>query len=67
MTAVQLTDFDQLLAHVGVYPAERSFGTNCARPETSWHMSKAGTSHRRGAAQRMAVVGILLNPVIVIR
>jgi len=34
-------DFDQLLAYAGVHPAERSSGTKGARPETSWHMSKA--------------------------
>ncbi len=57
-------DFDQLLAYAGVHPAERSSGTKGARPETSWHMSKAGNSHLRAAASRMAVVGIQHNPVI---
>ena len=57
-------DFDQLLAYAGVHPAERSSGRKGANPETSWHMSKAGNSHLRAAAYRMAVVGIQHNPVI---
>jgi transposase len=57
-------DFDQLLAYAGVHPAERSSGRKGANPETSWHMSKAGNSHLRAAAYRMAVVGIAHNPVI---
>ena len=60
----RFTDFDQLLAYAGVHPAERSSGTKGARPGTSWHMSKAGNSHLRAAAYRMAVVGIQHNPVI---
>jgi transposase len=60
----RFTDFDQLLAYAGVHPAERSSGTKGARPETSWHMSKAGNSHLRAAAYRMAVVGTQHNPVI---
>jgi transposase len=60
----RFSDFDQLLAYAGVHPAERSSGTRGARPETSWHMSKAGNSHLRAAAYRMAVVGITHNPVI---
>ena len=60
----RFTDFDQLLAYAGVHPAERSSGTKGARPDTSWHMSKAGNSHLRAAAYRMAVVGIQHNPVI---
>jgi len=60
----RFTDFDQLLAYAGVHPAERSSGTKGARPETSWHMSKAGNSHLRAAAYRMALVGIQHNPVI---
>jgi len=60
----RFTDFDQLLAYTGVHPAERSSGTKGARPETSWHMSKAGNSHLRAAAYRMAVVGVQHNPVI---
>lgn len=57
-------DFDQLLAYAGVHPAERSSGRKGSNPETSWHMSKAGNSHLRAAAYRMAVVGIQHNPVI---
>jgi transposase len=57
-------DFDQLLAYAGVHPAERSSGKKGASPETSWHMSKAGNSHLRAAAYRMAVVGVRHNPVI---
>ena len=57
-------DFDQLLAYAGVHPAERSSGSKGSNPETSWHMSKAGNSHLRAAAYRMAVVGIQHNPVI---
>jgi len=60
----RFTDFDQLLAFAGVHPAERSSGRKGASPETSWHMSKAGNSHLRAAAYRMAVVGIQHNPVI---
>ncbi len=55
---------DQLFAYAGVHPAERSSGTKGANPETSWHMSKAGNSHLRAAAYRMALVGISHNPVI---
>ncbi len=57
-------DFDQLLAYAGVHPAERSSGRKGANPETAWHMSKAGNSHLRAAAYRMAIVGITHNPVI---
>jgi transposase len=57
-------DADQLLAHAGVHPAERSSGRKGADPETSWHMSKAGNAHLRAAAYRMAVVGVQHNPVI---
>jgi transposase len=60
----RFTDFDQLQAYAGVHPAERSSGRKGASPETSWHMSKAGNSHLRAAAYRMAVVGIRHNPVI---
>jgi transposase len=56
--------FDQLLAYAGVHPAERSSGTKGSNPETSWHMSKAGNSHLRAAAYRMALVGVQHNPVI---
>jgi len=57
-------DVDQLLAYAGVHPAERSSGKKGANPETAWHMSKAGNSHLRAAAYRMALVGIRHNPVI---
>jgi transposase len=60
----RFTDLDQLQAYVGVHPAERSSGRKGVSPETSWHMSKAGNSHLRAAAYRMAVVGIRHNPVI---
>jgi transposase len=60
----RFSDFDQLLAFAGVHPAERSSGRKGANPETSWHMSKAGNSHLRAAAYRMAVVGVQHNPVI---
>ena len=60
----RFTDFDQLLAYAGVHPAERSSGKKGANPETAWHMSKAGNSHLRAAAFRMAVVGVQYNPVI---
>ncbi len=60
----RFSDFDQLLAFAGVHPAERSSGRKGADPETAWHMSKAGNSHLRAAAFRMAVVGIQHNPVI---
>ncbi|MDP9318692.1 MAG: IS110 family transposase, partial [Actinomycetota bacterium] len=55
----RFTDFDQLLAYAGVHPAERSSGRKGASPETAWHMSKAGNSHLRAAAYRMAVVGVV--------
>ncbi len=60
----RFSDFDQLLAFAGVHPAERSSGRKGANPETAWHMSKAGNSQLRAAAYRMAVVGIMHNPVI---
>jgi len=60
----RFADFDQLLAFAGVHPAERSSGRKGASPETAWHMSKAGNSHLRAAAYRMAVVGVQHNPVI---
>ena len=62
----RFTDFDQLLAFAGVHPAERSSGRKGANPETAWHMSKAGNSHLRAAAYRMAVVGVQHNPVIAV-
>lgn len=61
---VRFDDFDELLAYAGVHPAERSSGRKGANPETAWHMSKAGNSHLRTAAYRMALVGTRHNPVI---
>ncbi len=60
----RFSDFDQLLAFAGIHPAERSSGRKGSNPETAWHMSKAGNSHLRAAAYRMAVVGVQHNPVI---
>jgi transposase len=60
----RFSDFDQLLAFAGVHPAERSSGRKGSNPETAWHMSKAGNSHLRAAAYRMAVVGVQHNPII---
>jgi transposase len=60
----RFSDFDQLLAFAGVHPAERSSGRKGSNPETAWHMSKAGNSHLRAAAYRMAIVGVQHNPVI---
>jgi transposase len=60
----RFSDFDQLLAFAGVHPAERSSGRKGSNPETAWRMSKAGNSHLRAAAYRMAVVGVQHNPVI---
>ena len=60
----RFSDFDQLLAYAGVHPAERSSGRKGSNPETAWHMSKAGNSHLRAAAYRMALVGLQHNPVI---
>jgi len=60
----RFSDFDHL-AFAGVHPAERSSGRKGSNPETAWHMSKAGNSHLRAAAYRMAaVVGVQHNPVI---
>ncbi len=60
----RFSDFDQLLAFAGVHPAEWSSGRKGSNPETAWRMSKAGNSHLRAAAYRMAVVGVVHNPVI---
>ena len=49
-------------AFAGVHPAARSSGRRGSNPETAWHMSKAGNSHLRAAAYRMAVVGVGHNP-----
>ncbi len=56
--------FDQLLAYAGIHPAERSSGRKGADPETAWRMSKAGNAYLRTAVYRLALVGIVHNPVI---
>jgi len=60
----RFADVDQLLAYAGVHPAERSSGRKGSSPETAWRRSKAGNSHLRVAAYRMAVVGVQHNPII---
>ena len=60
----RFSDFDKLVAYVGVHPAEKSSGEKGKDPETSWRMSKAGNVYLRTALYRMAVVGIQHNPVI---
>ncbi len=54
----RFSDFDKLVAYVGVHPAERSSGEKGKDPETSWHMAKTGNTYLRTALYRMAVVGI---------
>ncbi len=56
--------FDQLVAYVGVHPAEKSSGEKGSNPETSWRMSKAGNAYLRTALYQLAVVGIQHNPII---
>jgi len=56
--------FDQLVAYVGVHPAEKSSGQKGADPETSWRMSKAGNAYLRTALYQLAIVGIQHNPII---
>jgi len=60
----RFSDFDKLVAYVGVHPAEKSSGEKGANPETSWRMSKAGNAYLRTALYRMAIVGIQHNPII---
>ena len=60
----RFSDFDKLVAYIGVHPAEKSSGEKGKDPETSWRMSKAGNVYLRTALYRMAVVGIQHNPVI---
>jgi len=60
----RFSDFDKLVAYVGVHPAEHSSGQKGRDPETSWRMSKAGNAYLRTALYRMAVVGITHNPII---
>ncbi len=60
----RFSEFDKLVAFVGVHPAEKSSGEKGKNPETSWRMSKAGNSYLRTALYRMAIVGIQHNPLI---
>jgi len=60
----RFSEFDKLVAFVGVHPAERSSGEKGKNPETSWRMSKAGNAYLRTALYRMAIVGITHNPLI---
>jgi len=60
----RFSDFDKLVACIGVHPAETSSGEKGADPETSWRMSKAGNAYLRSALYRMAIVGIQHNPTI---
>jgi len=60
----RFSEFDKLVAYIGVHPAEKSSGETGRNPETSWRMSKAGNTYLRTALYRMAVVGIQHNPVI---
>ena len=60
----RFSDFDKLVAYIGVHPAERSSGERGADPETSWHMAKTGNAYLRTALYRMAIVGITHNPTI---
>jgi transposase len=60
----RFSEFDKLVAYVGVHPAEKSSGEKGKDPETSWRMSKAGNAYLRTALYRMAIVGITHNPII---
>jgi len=60
----RFSEFDKLVAYIGVHPAEKSSGEKGKDPETSWRMSKAGNAYLRTALYRMAIVGIQHNPVI---
>lgn len=44
----RFTDFDKLVAYVGVHPAEESSGEK-GGPETSWRMAKTGNAYLRSA------------------
>ena len=59
----RFSDFDKLVAYVGVHPAEKSSGQK-GGAETSWEMAKTGNAHVRAALYRMAVVGLQHNPTI---
>ena len=60
----RFSDFDKLVAYVGVHPAEKSSGERGADPETSWHMAKTGNAYLRTALYQLAIVGLQHNPVI---
>jgi transposase len=60
----RFSEFDKLVAYVGVHPAEKSSGEKGKSPETSWRMSKAGNAYLRTALYRMAIVGLQHNPII---
>lgn len=60
----RFSEFDKLVAYIGVHPAEKSSGEKGRDPETSWRMSKAGNAYLRTALYRLAVVGITHNPII---
>lgn len=60
----RFSEFDKLVAYIGVHPAEKSSGEKGKSPETSWRMSKAGNAYLRTALYRMAIVGITHNPTI---
>ena len=60
----RFSDFDKIVAYVGVHPAERSSGEKGSDPETSRRMSKAGNAYLRTALYQLAIVGIQHNPVI---
>jgi len=59
----RFSDFDKLVAYVGVHPAEKSSGQK-GGPETSWQMAKTGNAYLRAALYRMSIVGITHNPTI---
>jgi len=59
----RFSQFDKLVAYVGVHPAEKSSGQS-GGPETSWQMAKTGNAYLRAALYRMAVVGLQHNPVL---
>jgi len=40
----RFSEFDKLVAYIGVHPAEKSSGEQGKNPETSWRMSKAGNA-----------------------
>ncbi len=59
----RFSEFDKLVAYVGVHPAEKSSGQK-GGPETSWRMAKTGNAYVRAALYRMSVVGLQHNPTI---